>query len=80
MLKRRIFVTKILCQILLNQTIEQLMSYIEKCVLLTGCLEVSFSIHVGTGAQMVIFVCFRFAVLLFGSPGISNCHTACFIC
>ena len=45
MINRRIFVTKITVSILF-QTVEQLMSYIEKCVLLTGGLEVSFSIYI----------------------------------
>ena len=26
-------------------------------------------------AQLMIFVCYRFPVVLFGSPGISNCQT-----
>ena len=27
-----------------------------------------------TLAQLMIFFCYRFLVMLFGSPGISNCH------
>ena len=27
-----------------------------------------------TLAQLLIFVCSRFSVMLFGSPGISSCH------
>ena len=32
------------------------------------------------GAQLMIFVCFRFQLVLFGSPGISNCHSIRCIC
>ena len=32
-----------------------------------------------TGAQLMTFICFRFAVVFFGSPGISNCHATRFI-
>ena len=37
----------------------------------TGALS---SVAWSIGAQLTIFVCFRFPVVLFGSPGISNCH------
>ena len=43
MINRRVFVTKITVSNIISNG-EQLMSYIEKCVLLTGGLEVSFSI------------------------------------
>ena len=33
-----------------------------------------------TGAQLMIFFCFRFPVVLFGIPGISICHTTRCIC
>ena len=38
---------------------------------LTGAL---LSVAWSTGAQLMIFFCFGFPVVLFGSPGISNCH------
>ena len=38
------------------------------------CLPVNDLYKTVTGAQLMIFLCFRFPVLLFDRPGISICH------
>ena len=38
------------------------------------------SVALSTVAQLMIFFCFRFSVVLFGRPGISICHATRCIC
>ena len=43
----------------------------------TGALS---SVVWSTGAQLMIFFCFRFPVVLFGRPGVFICHATLCIC
>ena len=45
-----------------------------KLFILVGWDRSISSVAISTGAQLMILFCFRFTVVLFGSPGISTCH------
>ena len=51
-----------------------------KLLHLVGWDRSSSSVAWSTGAQLMIFFCFRFPVVLFDRPGISSCHAARCIC
>ena len=50
-----------------------------KLFILVG-IRALYSVAWSTGAQLMIFFCFRFPVVLFCSPGICNCHATHCIC
>ena len=51
-----------------------------KLFILLGLDRGSSSVDLSTRAQLMIFFCFRFPVVLFERPGISICHATRCIC